>query len=52
MLPRPGQITITYHPALQADGRLDARTAAHDLAHRTRQAILSAMPEASSPGGD
>jgi 1-acyl-sn-glycerol-3-phosphate acyltransferase len=52
MLPRPGQITITYHQALQPDARLDARTAAHDLAHRTRQAILSAMPEASRPGDD
>jgi 1-acyl-sn-glycerol-3-phosphate acyltransferase len=46
LLPRPGQITITYHPALQADATLDPRAAAHDLAQRTRQAILSAMSEA------
>jgi 1-acyl-sn-glycerol-3-phosphate acyltransferase len=45
LLPRPGRITITYHPALQPDARLDPRRAAHDLAHRTREAILSAMPE-------
>jgi 1-acyl-sn-glycerol-3-phosphate acyltransferase len=44
LLPRPGRITITYHPPLQADAALDPRAAAHDLAHRTREAILSAMP--------
>lgn len=52
LLPRPGHITITYHPTLQPDARLDSRAAAHDLAGRTRQAILSAMPEASRRQGD
>src|SRR5262245_11813010 len=51
-LPRPGQITITYHPALQADATLDPRAAAHDLAHRTRRAILSAMSAAARSEGD
>jgi 1-acyl-sn-glycerol-3-phosphate acyltransferase len=43
LLPRPGHITITYHPVLHADPTLDTRTAAHDLSTRTREAILSAM---------
>jgi 1-acyl-sn-glycerol-3-phosphate acyltransferase len=52
MLPRRGQITITYHPTLCADASMDARVAARDLALRTRTAILSAMPTgaAESPG--
>jgi 1-acyl-sn-glycerol-3-phosphate acyltransferase len=51
LLPRPGRITITYHPTLQPDARLDPRSAAHDLAHRTREAILSAMPGAAAADG-
>ena len=50
MLPRRGQITITYHPTLLADASMDARLAARDLAHRTRTAILSAMPGAAAEG--
>ena len=46
VVPRRGRITITYHPTLRADSSLDARVAARDLAHRTRTAILSAMPRA------
>ena len=42
--PRPGRITITYHPALLADSTLDERTGARDLARRARTSILSAMP--------
>jgi 1-acyl-sn-glycerol-3-phosphate acyltransferase len=45
ILPRPGHITITYHPILRADTTLDPRAAARDLADRTRAAIISAMPE-------
>jgi 1-acyl-sn-glycerol-3-phosphate acyltransferase len=44
VLPRPGRITITYHPALHPNTALDARAAAHDLSTRTRQSILSALP--------
>ena len=46
ILPRPGHITITYHPILRATTTLDPRTAARDLADRTRTTIISAMPEA------
>ena len=42
-LPRPAPITITYHPALRADSRLDSRQAAADLAVRTQASIVSAM---------
>ena len=43
-LPRPGRITITYHPPLYADASLDEREAARDLARRARASILSALP--------
>jgi 1-acyl-sn-glycerol-3-phosphate acyltransferase len=49
MLPRPGRITITYHPTLRADPARDPRAAARDLADRTRAAILSAMPDGDTP---
>lgn len=44
VLPRPGRITITYHPVLRADPARDPRESARDLAARTRAAILSALP--------
>lgn len=44
--PRPGRITITYHPLVVADGALEARAAAEHLAERTRSAIVSALPRA------
>jgi 1-acyl-sn-glycerol-3-phosphate acyltransferase len=44
ILPRPGRLTITYHPPLAPDPARDARQAARDLADRTRAAILSALP--------
>jgi 1-acyl-sn-glycerol-3-phosphate acyltransferase len=43
ILPRPGRITITYHPVLHANSTLDPRAAARDLLSRTQAAILSAM---------
>lgn len=42
-LPRPGRITITYHPAVTADPALDPKRAASDLAARTRAAIETAL---------
>jgi 1-acyl-sn-glycerol-3-phosphate acyltransferase len=38
-LPRPGRVTITYHPLLRAEPAPDARTAAANLAERTRTVI-------------
>ena len=43
-LPRPGRMTITYHPPLQPERGVDARRAALDLAERTRMVIEAAMP--------
>ena len=39
-LPRPGRMTITYHPLLYPDARRGARDAAQDLAERTRAVIV------------
>lgn len=44
-LPRPGRITITYHPVLKPDRAADSKSAARDLAERARAAITSALPE-------
>jgi 1-acyl-sn-glycerol-3-phosphate acyltransferase len=44
VLPRPGDIRITYHPLLRPDPSADARRAAADLAARARDAIASALP--------
>ena len=41
--PRPGRITITYHPPLAADATADPRTAARDLADRARAAIATGL---------
>lgn len=50
-LPRPGRITITYHPALRADPGLPAREAALALAERTRTVIAGAVEApAETPG--
>jgi 1-acyl-sn-glycerol-3-phosphate acyltransferase len=43
VLPRPGRITITYHPALRPEPGLGGRAAARDLAERARAAIAGAL---------
>jgi 1-acyl-sn-glycerol-3-phosphate acyltransferase len=43
-LPRPGRITVTYHPVLHGSPDLGPKAAAQDLADRTRAAIASALP--------
>lgn len=45
-LPRPGRMTITYHPPLRALAGVHPRRAALDLAERARAAVASALPEA------
>jgi 1-acyl-sn-glycerol-3-phosphate acyltransferase len=42
-LPRPGQITITYHALLHAKPAPDARTAAANLAEQTRAVIAATL---------
>lgn len=44
LLPRPGRITITYHPPLRPDPTLPPRAAARGLADRTRAVIEGALP--------
>ena len=43
-LPRPGRITITYHPPIHPAKGVDRREAARDLCDRTIAAIASAVP--------
>jgi len=52
ILPRPGRITITYHPPLHPNTGLDSRAAAEDLSARTRQSILSVLPPSQVGGPD
>ena len=40
-LPRPGTMTITYHPLVRPDPGLDSRDAARQLGERTRAVIMS-----------
>lgn len=47
-LPRPGHLTITYHPLVSPQPDADARRTARTLADRTRAAILSAIPDGPS----
>ncbi len=43
LLPRPGRITITYHPPIQPDPGLEPRRAARELAARAYAAITGAL---------
>ncbi|HEV8640176.1 MAG TPA: lysophospholipid acyltransferase family protein [Methylomirabilota bacterium] len=43
-LPRPGRITITYHPLVHPDRALAPREAARQLAERAYVAITGALP--------
>ncbi len=43
LLPRPGKITITYHPPLAPDRSLEPRRAARELGERAHAAITSAL---------
>lgn len=40
--PRPGRMTITYHPLVRPEAGRDSRGAAHELAERTRAVIVGA----------
>jgi 1-acyl-sn-glycerol-3-phosphate acyltransferase len=52
-LPRPGRITITYHPLERSDPTLEPRVAARELADRVRAVIVGALGSGSDdPGVD
>ncbi len=51
-LPRPGRMTIVYHPLIWPAGGNDVKAAARDLARKVRAAVASALPPALRPDGD
>ncbi len=52
LLPRPGPITIVYHPAVPPPAGADARTAARDLSRQVRTAIASRLPPHQQPADE
>jgi 1-acyl-sn-glycerol-3-phosphate acyltransferase len=48
-LPRPGRMTITYHPLVHPAAGLDARDAARQLAERTRAVIMAGSSAPAAP---
>ena len=51
VFPRPGRITISYHPVLEPDLSLDPRRAAGELAERARAVIVGALGDAAAAPG-
>jgi 1-acyl-sn-glycerol-3-phosphate acyltransferase len=43
-LPRPGRLTIIYHPIITPPADVDVKSAARDLAHRVQAVVASALP--------
>jgi 1-acyl-sn-glycerol-3-phosphate acyltransferase len=48
-LPRPGRLTIVYHPVIAPPEDADAKGAARDLAHRVHAVVASALPAHQRP---
>ena len=51
VFPRPGRITISYHPVLEPDPSLDPRRAAGELADRARAVIVGALGDSTTAPG-
>lgn len=53
LLPRPGRLTITYHPVIAPPDDPDLKLAARELARRVRSVVASALPphQRPHPGG-
>lgn len=49
LLPRPGRITIIYHPPILPPAGADLKLAAQELARRVRNAIASRFPPHQKP---
>jgi hypothetical protein len=55
MLPRPGKVTITYHPPIEVErlqeeaSRLELKERARQLARKTHDVVASAHDPASLP---
>ncbi len=52
ILPRPGRLTIVYHPLVTPPVGSDVKIAARALARDVRAAVASALPETQRPVGD
>ena len=52
VLPRPGQLSIVYHPVILPPKEPNARAAARILALQVRDAIASRLPAAHQPQAD
>lgn len=51
-LPRPGRLSIVYHPVIAPPDATDSRAAARSLARQVRDAIASRLPPAQQPAAD
>jgi 1-acyl-sn-glycerol-3-phosphate acyltransferase len=51
-LPRPGRLSIVYHPVIAPPDATDSRAAARTLARQVRDAIASRLPPAQQPAVD
>ena len=49
VFPRPGRVTITYHPPIHGEPGADLREAARGLAEKVRVTIASALPPHQQP---
>lgn len=52
VLPRPGPLSIVYHPVISPPQERDARVASRVLARQVRDAIASRLPAAHQPEAD
>lgn len=52
ILPRPGKLSIVYHPVISPSEEPDVRVAARVLARQVREAIASRLPAAHQPEAD
>ncbi len=48
-LPRPGRLTIVYHPVVAPPDDSDVKRAAHDLARRVQAVVATALPTHQRP---
>jgi 1-acyl-sn-glycerol-3-phosphate acyltransferase len=51
-LPRPGRLTITYHPLIAPRAGPDVKAAAHALAKHVRHVVASGLPAHQRPASD
>ncbi len=52
LLPRPGRLTITYHPAIAPASGADIKHAARELARQVRRVVASTLPPHQRSGSD